>query len=123
MNNGFENFEDMKKMQQDAIRRTHEMNMRAKKISHGEPGNEQHHVEVENEKENPEPQKEKHEHHKEKEHHKHKDKPKIDSEPPFNILDNLFSDPEKSLILILIFIFLDEDTNPMLIMALMYLLM
>lgn len=114
MKNGFENFEDMKKMQQDAIKRTHEMNSRAKNNSNCEANNSQ------------SPNENKKEEHKNKE----KDACFTEHNEPlkeivknFSILDSLFSDPEKSLILILMFIFLDEDTNPMLIMALMYLLM
>lgn len=105
MKSGFENFENMKKMQQDAIKRTHEMNMRAKN-SNCEADAKKH---EENKKENRNP--------------KNQKEQKKEPNKTFSLLDSLFSDPEKSLILILVFIFLDEDTNPILIMALMYLLM
>lgn len=114
MKNGFENSEDMKKMQQDAIKRAHEMNTRAKKNSHFEKNENSQNTEDEQEK--------------------CEDQTKLDCSKEHSesskeasknssLIDTLFSDPEKSLILILIFIFLDEDTNPILIMALMYLLM
>ncbi len=114
MKNGFESSEDMKKMQQEAIKRAHEMNTRAKKNSHFEKNESTRNTE--NEKEKCENQK------KLDCFTEHSESSKEALKKP-SLIDVLFSDPEKSLILILIFIFLDEDTNPILIMALMYLLM
>lgn len=114
MKNGFENSEDMKKMQQDAIKRAHEMNTRAKKNSHFEKN--------ENPR-NSENEKEKYEDQKNLTRSKEHVEDSKEASKNSSLIDTLFSDPEKSLILILIFIFLDEDTNPILIMALMYLLM
>lgn len=114
MKNGFENSEDMKKMQQDAIKRAHEMNTRAKKNSHFEKNENP---------QNSEDEKERHEDQERLDCSTENIKDSKESSKNSSLIDTLFSDPEKSLILILIFIFLDEDTNPILIMALMYLLM
>ena len=127
MKNGFETMEDMQRMQQEAVRRVHEMQRRAKQTL------------LASEKKNDAiPQKEPNATKPDlndqtqlsliKQSEKQQDKntkcinKKADLNKNFDLFYSLTNDPEKSLILVLILLLLDEGADLSLVFALMYLM-
>lgn len=127
MKNGFETMEDMQRMQQEAVRRVHEMQRRAKQTL------------LASEKKNDViPQKEPNATKPAlndqtqllplKQNKKQQDKntkcinKKANSNKNFDIFSSFTNDPEKSLILVLILLLLDEGADLSLVFALMYLM-
>lgn len=128
MKNGFETMEDMQRMQQEAVRRVHEMQRRAKQT-----------LLASEKKNDATPQKEidatKPDLNdqtqvlgiKQSEKQERKNTKCINIKPTFNKNFDLFSsltnDSEKSLILLLILLLLDEGADLSLVFALMYLML
>lgn len=127
MKNGFETMDDMQRMQQEAVRRVHEMQRRAKQtllasekkndvIPQKEPNatkpdlNDQTQLSLIKQSE------------------KQQDKntkcinKKADLNKNFDLFYSFTNDPEKSLILVLILLLLDEGADLSLVFALMYLM-
>ncbi len=128
MNNNFETMADMQRMQQEAVRRVHEMQRRAKQTLIADQKNNDLSYKKEpaaatssNMVEQPS-----------NESSQPKTKPvnknmtrtakNINSGNNFNFLSSIISEPEKALILLLILLLLDETTDIGLVFALMYLL-
>ena len=127
MKNGFETMEDMQRMQQEAVRRVHEMQRRAKQT-----------LLASEKKNDATPQKELDATKPElndqtqvlplKQNEKQQDKntkcinKKANSNKNFDIFSSFTNDPEKSLILVLILLLLDEGADLSLVFALMYLM-
>lgn len=128
MKNGFETMEDMQRMQQEAVRRVHEMQRRAKQTL------------LASEKKNDvTPQKEPNATNPAlndqtqllplKQNEKQQDKntkcinKKANSNKNFDIFSSFTNNPEKSLILMLILLLLDEGADLSLVFALMYLML
>lgn len=128
MKNGFETMEDMQRMQQEAVRRVHEMQRRAKQTL------------LASEKKNDvTPQKEPKTtkpdlndqtqllHIKQSEKQERKNtkciNKKANLNKKFDLFSSLTNDSEKSLILLLILLLLDEGADLSLVFALMYLML
>lgn len=92
---------DMKKMQEDAIKRAHEMQSRAQKFDSDEQET----------------------HFKKPQYLKFKHGMKIKSKAEPSAFESLFEDSERNLIMLLILLLLEENSNSDIIMALMYLVM
>ena len=92
---------DMKKMQEDAIKRAHEMQSRAQKFDSDEQKV----------------------HFKKPQYLKFKYGTKAKSKVETSAFESLFEDSERNLIMLLILLLLEENSNSDIIMALMYLVM
>lgn len=127
MKNGFETMEEMQRMQQEAVRRVHEMQRRAKQTL------------LASEKKNDViPQKEPNatkpalndqtqllplkQNEKQQDENTSCINKKANSNKNFDLFSSLTNDPEKSLILVLILLLLDEGADLSLVFALMYLM-
>ena len=127
MKNGFETMEDMQRMQQEAVRRVHEMQRRAKqtllasekKIDATQQSAPNATKPDLNDQTQLLPIKQS---------EKQQDKntkcinKKANSNKNFDLFSSLTNDPEKSLILVLILLLLDEGADLSLVFALMYLM-
>ena len=127
MKNGFETMEDMQRMQQEAVRRVHEMQRRAKQTLLASEKKIDATVQRQQNGTKPDlndqtqllPL---------KQNEKQQDKntkcinKKANSNKNFDIFSSFTNDPEKSLILVLILLLLDEGADLSLVFALMYLM-
>ena len=127
MKNGFETMEDMQRMQQEAVRRVHEMQRRAKQtLLASEKKIDATHQSAPNATKPdlndqtqllPIKQSKK-----QQDENTNCINKKANSNKNFDLFSSLTNDPEKSLILVLILLLLDEGADLSLVFALMYLM-
>ncbi len=132
MKNSYENMEDMQRMQQEAVRRVKEMQKRAKQslvagTRYSESNNLNAHVSNGSENKMSEPSidenKESKKQSEENENKNIQHKKRLShATNKFDFFSELLKDREKSLILLLILLLVDEGSDMSLVMALMYLI-